>query len=87
MCNKWLDRQVALVKYFGMARTDEEIAEQTLDLARTFYSIMGYAVSVGYRFDRATHPQEQMCWQMARHAQEVLTATDVEGFDFDEVLA
>ena len=61
-----------------MARTDEEIVKQTLELARSFYRMMGCEVRDGYRFERAHHPQERMCWEMAVHAQEVLTDTSVE---------
>ncbi len=63
---------------YSMERTDEQIVEQTLALARSFYRMMGCEVREGYCFQHATHPQEKMCWQMAIHAQDVLTQTDVE---------
>lgn len=59
-------------------RTDQEIIEQTNELARDFYALMGYKVKAGYRFDRAIHPTERMCWTMACRAQEKLTHTDPE---------
>jgi len=37
------------------------------------------AVLKGYRFDRATHPQERLCWQMAAVAFERLRQTDIAG--------
>ena len=39
---------------------------------------MGYMTTEAFRFDKATHPQERMCWNMAAHAQAVLRDTDVE---------
>jgi hypothetical protein len=59
-------------------RTDEEIVQQTNELARDFYGLTGNRVSPGYRFDRAAHPLEQLCWKMACRAQELLTETNPE---------
>jgi hypothetical protein len=59
----------------------ETIAEANA-LAREFYRLMGYVGPEGYRFDRATHPQERRCWQMAEVAYERLKATEL-----SEVLA
>lgn len=59
------------------SRTDEQIFAQTLDLARDFYSMLGCTVPKGYRFDKAHHPQEQLCWKMAARAQLELTQTDI----------
>lgn len=65
--------------------TDKEIVEQTNRLARRFYQMQGYIVDKKYKFYKATHPQEMLCWRMACAAQDVLTATDVEGnIDLDE---
>lgn len=47
-------------------------------LARMFYRRMGYVRPEGYRFDQATHPQEQMCWAMACDAVEHFFGTDLE---------
>lgn len=61
-------------------RTPEEIIEQTNDLARQFYALMGYVVGGDHRFDGErinTHPQERMCWAMACAAQLALTDTDI----------
>jgi hypothetical protein len=59
--------------------TDEEIIAEANALARDFYGLMGYVIRKGYRFDRATHPQERLCWQMAAVAFERLRQTDIAG--------
>lgn len=62
-------------------RTPEEIIEQTNALARQFYAMMGYKVSVDFRFDQErvnTHPQERLCWAMACAAQLELTDTAID---------
>lgn len=62
-------------------RTAQEIIDQTNELARQFYAIMGYEVPEGHQFDGETinrHPQERQCWRMACAAQLLLTDTDVE---------
>lgn len=57
--------------------TPEWIVAKANALARTFYRMMGCVVGEGYAFDRATHPQERMCWQMACEAYEVIEGTPV----------
>ena len=57
---------------------DEQIVAKANDLAREFYYRMGYQVKEGYRFDRATHPQEVMCWEFAAIAFERLRDTDID---------
>lgn len=59
-------------------RSDQEIVDQTNQLARELYRIRGYQATEGYRFDRATHPQEVEAWQAACAAQVMLTETDPE---------
>jgi hypothetical protein len=59
-------------------RTDQEIVDQTNELARRLYAIRGYEVKEFYRFDKATHPQEIEAWQGACEAQKMLTDTDPE---------
>ena len=51
-------------------------------LARKFYARLGYVVPVGYRFDKATHPQEAACWGMVE-----LAYDHIEGTELSEVLA
>lgn len=59
-----------------MARTAQQIVDQTNELARQFYAVLGYEVREGYRFDESDHPQEYAMWCMACKAQEMLTDTD-----------
>ena len=51
-----------------MARTDQQIVDQTNDLARRLYRLRGYTVAEGYRFDKATHPHEVEAWRGVAHA-------------------
>ncbi len=57
-------------------RTDQQIVDQTNELARRLYAIRGYETMPGYRFDQATHPHEQEAWEGACEAQRMLTGTD-----------
>lgn len=59
------------------SRTDEQIVADANELARLFYSSMGYEVPSGYRFDLAGHPQEQACWTMAAVAYDFIQGTDI----------
>jgi hypothetical protein len=59
-------------------RTEEQIVMEANSLARDFYALMGYEVPEGYRFDKAGHPQELLCWAMAARAFDVLQHTDIE---------
>lgn len=58
------------------ARTDQEVIDQTNELARELYRIRGYIRPRGYRFDKATHPHEVESWSGACEAQRMLTLTD-----------
>lgn len=58
-------------------RSDQEIVNQTNELARQLYTLRGYIVPQGHRFDAATHPHEVEAWQGACAAQLMLTDTDV----------
>lgn len=59
-------------------RTEQEIVADANALARVFYSLLGYQVPAGYRFDQATHPQEKAMWAMVVIAYENIEGTDVE---------
>ncbi|MGX0940270.1 hypothetical protein ACUXQ2_006369 [Cupriavidus metallidurans] len=61
-----------------MMRTDKQVVEQTNELARQLYELLGYHVRQGYRFDKATHPHEVEAWRGACAAQRLLTDTDPE---------
>lgn len=56
---------------------DAVLVEKANELAREFYASFGYTTPKGYRFDRATHPQEMSMWNLAVIAYEFLTATDL----------
>ncbi|MGE0698277.1 MAG: hypothetical protein AB7O57_04205 [Hyphomicrobiaceae bacterium] len=65
------------------AETDDDamarrIVESANELARSFYRMAGYVVAEEYRFDKATHPQERLCWQMACKAYEFIDGTSPE---------
>lgn len=53
------------------------IIREANELAASFYRHMGYAVPEGYRFDRARHPTERMCWDMTVTAYLDLKATEL----------
>lgn len=59
-----------------MSRTNQEIVDQTNAIARIIYSHDGYEVPNGYRFDKATHPQETSAWSAACDIQLYMTQTD-----------
>lgn len=61
-----------------VCRSEQNIIDQTNELARKLYLLRGYTVPEGYRFDRATHPHEVEAWQGACEAQAMLTATSPE---------
>jgi hypothetical protein len=69
--------------------TDAEIVAIGLNLARRFYSDMGYMVPEGYRFYEARHPQEQSMWGLACIAFEELRDTSLDdalsSVDEDEI--
>lgn len=63
-----------------MARTAQEIVDQTNEIARIIYARRGYQTPVGTEFHTETinrHPHETQCWEAACEIQELLTETDV----------
>lgn len=70
--------QVMLASPDGSAKSNREVVDDANDLARRFYKMHGYQVSEGYRFDEATHPQEQAMWDMAVQAYKFILDLDVE---------
>ena len=78
MRNDWLEDVCAFLRtgHVIPPRTEQEIVNQTNQLAREFYAKRGYQVPDGYRFDEATHPHEVEAWEMACMAQRLLTSTD-----------
>lgn len=57
--------------------SDEEIVMRANCLARDFYAMQGYCVESGFRFDKARHPQEKLCWDLACKAYDFIEGTDV----------
>lgn len=60
-----------------MSKTDKQIVDDANELARALYMSQGYDVKPGYRFDRAFHPQERGCWNMAALAYNFIEGTDI----------
>lgn len=58
--------------------TDKEIIKNANELARAFYSAHGNDVEKGYRFDKATHPQEALMWYLAVLAYDYIEGTEVD---------
>lgn len=61
-----------------MSRTDQEILDQTNELAAKICRIYGHSTPVGYRFDIDTNPRGKQAWDAACEAQELLTSTELE---------
>lgn len=59
-------------------KSDKQIVDDCNCLAGRFYSMHGYCVPDGYRFDKAHHPQEKLMWDMAVEAYEHIEGTPVE---------
>lgn len=62
-------------------KSPQEIIDDCNALARLFYKAHGYQVDEGYRFDTATHPQEQGMWNLA-----VIAYDFIQGMEIDQVL-
>jgi hypothetical protein len=63
-----------------MARTAQEIVDQTNEIARIIYTNMGYRTPKGTEFHTEKinrHPNETLCWNAACEIQELMTHTDV----------
>jgi len=63
-----------------MARTAQQIVDQTNAIARIIYKGMGYQSPDDFVFHTETinrHPYERNCWQSACEIQELMTETDV----------
>jgi len=59
-------------------KTDEELLVEAERLARSFYKLHGYVVREGYCFRKATHPQEQLMWDLVVEAYEHIEGTDLQ---------
>jgi len=60
------------------AMTDAELVESALKLADMFYVMQGNISRPGFKFYASTHPLEQLMWDMACAAFEVINGTDIE---------
>ena len=63
-----------------MARTAQQIVDQTNEIARIIYNSRGYETPEGSEFHTETikrHPHETQCWIAACQIQELMTNTDV----------
>lgn len=71
-------------------RSIKKIVDQTNEMARSFYALMGYTETrEDFRFWQSTHPTEMMVWKFACIAQAKLTNTDPDEMvgDYDESYA
>lgn len=60
-------------------RTDQKIVDETNDLARHHFKLLGYTCSQEYKFYKPKiSNRARICWEMACEAQRVLTKTDPE---------
>lgn len=59
-----------------MMRTEQEIVDQTIELARKLYFLRGYESKPGFKFYESRHPHELEAWEAACIAQEMLIDTD-----------
>jgi hypothetical protein len=59
-------------------KTVKELVSECNELARIFYKSYGYQVRKGYRFDKASHPQEAGMWNRAVMAYEFISKTNIE---------
>lgn len=43
-----------------------EMKVELNELAREFYALMGYNVQEGFDFTKSKHPQERLCFELAK---------------------
>ena len=58
-------------------RTNKELADAAIELAGKFYSLQGYKHRPGFKYWQSPHPQEQLVFEMACVAFEVIRGSDV----------
>ncbi len=61
----------------GKRMTNRELVDAAIKLAGDFYSMMGYTHRPGFKYWESPHPQEQLVFQMACRAFEVIRGSDV----------
>lgn len=62
----------------GAAITDEELVKSALSLADKFYVLYGNISRPEFKFYESSHPMEQLMWDMACTAYDLISGTDIE---------
>ena len=57
--------------------TNRELVDAAIELAGHFYAMQGYTHRPGFKYWESPHPQEQLVFEMACHAFEVIRGSDV----------
>nr|WP_309546161.1 hypothetical protein [Providencia rettgeri] len=57
--------------------TDRELINAAMELACTFYSMMGYTHRKDFKYWESAHPQERLVFDMACEAFKVIRGSDV----------
>lgn len=59
--------------------TNRELVDAAIELAGQFYAMQGYTHRTGFKYWESPHPQEQLVFEMACRAFEVIRGSDVMG--------
>ncbi|HAU4282927.1 TPA: hypothetical protein F6W46_09405 [Citrobacter freundii] len=57
--------------------TNRELVDAAIELAGQFYAMQGYIHRTGFKYWESPHPQEQLVFEMACRAFEVIRGSDV----------
>lgn len=57
--------------------TNRELVDAAIELAGQFYAMQGYNHRTGFKYWESPHPQEQLVFEMACRAFEVIRGSDV----------
>lgn len=57
--------------------TNRELVDAAIELAGKFYAMQGYTHRTGFKYWESPHPQEQLVFEMACRAFEVICGSDV----------
>lgn len=60
-------------------KTDQQVVDECLELADTFYAMHGMVSRPGFRYYESPHPMEQAMWSLAVYAYDHIEGTDVQG--------
>lgn len=61
----------------GKTMTNRELVDAAIELAGQFYAMHGYTHRTGFKYWESPHPQEQLVFEMACRALEVIRGSDV----------